>query len=325
MEVGIMNSPMTNKSIIKYANAKIISWLNSIEDKTLRDKCTNDIILTGGSIASMIEGSRINDFDFYFKTKETVIALAKYYLKKAYNLQEEPDDLELKDFSEESKKVATSGKDICILHNDERVYIFIRSTGVYNSEYDSPEPDDELEEELKEEKDNKYYPKFITGNAISLSGGVQLITRFFGEVEKIHENFDYVHAMSSYDYANRNLITPVETLRAIQTKRLVYKGSKYPICSLFRMRKFLDRGWRITAGEILKMAWQVSKLDLSNIDVIEDQLIGVDYVYMNTLINALVNVDKDKLEDVYYVTEIIDRIFGDGDIMDYPDENEDDL
>ena len=92
----------------------------------------------------------------------------------------------------------------------------------------------------------------------------------------------------------------------------MYTGSKYPICSLFRMRKFITRGWKINVGQILKMCMQVSELDLMDIDTLEDQLIGVDSLYFVTLINKFreMKVKDPKFElSVPYLLSIIDQIF----------------
>jgi len=89
---------------------------------------------------------------------------------------------------------------------------------------------------------------------------------------------------------------------------LIYKGSLYPIASIFRMKKFLERGWRITAGEQLKIMWQISELNLKNRYILREQLTGVDMAYMWQLIEALKNVESDKINSTY-VAEIIDRIF----------------
>ncbi len=65
-------------------------------------------------------------------------------------------------------------------------------------------------------------------------------------------------------------------------------------------------------GQYLKMAFQVSKLDLTNIEVLEDQLTGVDVAYFNTLIEALqdhiARNSEFKLE-YSYLAAIIDKIF----------------
>ncbi|HXJ41375.1 MAG TPA: hypothetical protein VNH18_18985, partial [Bryobacteraceae bacterium] len=60
---------------------------------------------------------------------------------------------------------------------------------------------------------------------------------------------------------------------------------------LFRLRKFIKRGWSINAGQILKIAFQVSELDLNNLEVLEDQLTGVDVAYFVQLITKLKEKD----------------------------------
>jgi hypothetical protein len=49
------------------------------------------------------------------------------------------------------------------------------------------------------------------------------------------------------------------------------------------MKKFIQRGWTVN-GRNPKMLFQVSELDLKNIEVLEEQLIGVDVAYFSLLI-----------------------------------------
>jgi hypothetical protein len=91
-------------------------------------------------------------------------------------------------------------------------------------------------------------------------------------------------------------------------RELRYVGSKYPICSVVRLRKFIERGWRVNAGQILKMAMQISELNLKDLNVLEDQLTGVDTAYFVQLIERLKEKDPEKV-DAAYLVEIIDRIF----------------
>ena len=48
----------------------------------------------------------------------------------------------------------------------------------------------------------------------------------------------------------------------------------YPIASLLRIRKFIERGWRITAGQMLKIIWQLQDVNLSDPAVMREQLTG---------------------------------------------------
>src|SRR5699024_10417607 len=70
---------MKKKTICKVLQRKISEWLGTITDNKVRDLVRRDTIVTGGSIASMLLGEKSNDFDVYFKTRETALAVARYY------------------------------------------------------------------------------------------------------------------------------------------------------------------------------------------------------------------------------------------------------
>lgn len=97
-------------------------------------------------------------------------------------------------------------------------------------------------------------------------------------------------------------------LEALLARELRYVGSKYPLCSMIRVRKFVARGWSINAGQILKMAMQISALDLTDVKVLEDQLTGVDAAYFMEVMAKLKASDPEKVNSAYLI-EIVDRMF----------------
>ena len=64
---------MKRRNIKKVIKEKIENYLESVEDKDLVKQMKKDILVTGGSIASMFLDEQINDFDIYFKTRETTL------------------------------------------------------------------------------------------------------------------------------------------------------------------------------------------------------------------------------------------------------------
>lgn len=300
------------KTIKKILNSKINYWLASITDKELVKLLKRDVIVTGGSITSMLLGEEIKDFDVYFKTQETTIAVAEYYCN-VFNA-ENPEH------------------HICptVTVSDEgRVQIFVGAVGVAESKDAKDSEEAEIERALqeggldsidivhvnpKDETKPKYRPVFLSENAITLSDSVQLIIRFYGSPDQIHKNYDYAHTKNVWDFETNTLTLNSLALECILSKTLIYTGSLYPICSLFRMRKFMDRGWRISAGEILKMSWQISELNLNDIDVIKEQLTGCDMLYMVNLINHLtvpsvLDHDDNFSINSNYIIKIIDKVF----------------
>jgi hypothetical protein len=188
---------------------------------------------------------------------------------------------------------------------------------------------DDLKGEIKPNQEDhapEYKPIFLSSNAITLSGKIQIILRFYGEPHVIHENYDFVHCTcywTSWNYVHEaiqsqlylssstekgTLVLPAAALHALMAKELIYIGSKYPICSVIRLRKFIKRGFTINAGQIVKMAMQISDLDLKDVKVLEDQLTGVDVAYFAQLINAVNRAEPEKVNTAY-VCEIIDRMF----------------
>ena len=71
----------------------------------------------------------------------------------------------------------------------------------------------------------------------------------------------------------------------------------------------------LAAGESLKIIFQCSLLDITDIDVLEEQLIGVDVAYFSVLIKILRSIEdptKRKIEYAWLST-IIDKVFNDHD------------
>lgn len=285
---------MNGKNIKKHLNKKLDDWLLSIEDENVKDAIKQNVIITGGSIVSLLTGEDVNDYDVYFKTKESLKTVANYYVDK---WNKKSDD-----------KTAAVTED-----DKERVRIFISSLGVAGEDCDL-DMGEKVAEIKQPKKDNKekYSPKFLTSNAITLSDKIQVVVRFYGDVTEIHKNYDYVHCTCAWCAWNDELILPSRALESIINKELYYMGSKYPLCSIFRARKYINRGYTINAGQYLKMAMQLNDLNLKDIEVLKDQLMGVDSAYMSMLIEAIAE-QKEKNEDFEidseYVIDLVNRIF----------------
>jgi hypothetical protein len=323
---------MKVKTINLTINKKFDAWLESITDETVRGLVKKNSVLTGGAIASMLLREPVNDFDFYFRDMETAKAVAEYYVAQ-FKLSPPPsfkNGKEVEIFVKVTTPPAPKPKDeIGIIGEPQpepepdRVRIYIKSAGVAAEEeegtyqYFESQPPEAAEEyankvlEAKNEKEEKpdFRPVFLSDNAISLSGDIQLVIRFYGVPEKIHQNYDYVHATNYWTSWDRKVTLRAEALECLLTKELRYIGSKYPICSLIRARKFIQREWTINAGQYLKIAMQINELNLKDFDVLREQLVGMDVAYFMQVLAELKKKDAAKIETAYLI-EIIDRIFG---------------
>lgn len=326
------------KTIKAILTKKIDKWVESITDKNVQELVKKNVIVTGGSIVSMLQGEEVNDFDVYFRNYETTLAVAEYYVAKFKEKNGER-DFELfvnPDYRFNHNTADGLPSDSTVTLGNKRVKIIAKSAGVVGEETESGEykyfenrPDEEaatyiakvmdnpteIEDtfedtkmELVKEANNDFRPVFISSNAITLSDKLQIVLRFYGEPDEIHLNYDFVHCTSYWTSWNKELVLRQEALESILSKELRYVGSKYPICSIVRLRKFINRGWRINAGQILKMCMQISELDLTSVEVLEDQLTGVDTAYFVQLIHNLKEKDPERV-NAGYLVEIIDRMF----------------
>lgn len=314
---------MKAKTIRKILRKLVDDWLATIEDSNVKQLAAKNTIITGGSIASMLLGEPINDFDFYFRDRETTLAVAKYYVAR---FQPEiragiPCKTYVDDSMSDRIRVHIKSAGIASEEGTEQPYEYFESrpaeeADAYVGEVmtDPGDIEDRYEEtealalQAKDDDKPKYRPVFMSTNAITLSHRIQIILRFYGEPSVIHENFDFVHCTNYWISNDNELTLRREAMETLLSRELRYVGSKYPICSLIRLRKFIKRGWTINAGQILKMATQISELDLKSIQVLQDQLTGVDAAYFVQLISQLKDKDSEKVNTAYLV-EIIDRMF----------------
>lgn len=315
---------MKKKTINKVINAKFDDFLGSITDEKVRTLVEANSIITGGCIASMLLKETVNDFDIYFTNKETVKAVAEYYVKQWNDANDDDgyvlDGASIEDI-EHHNKVRAEGGGVALNMTADRIKIIFQSNGVAKEE-GAISDTDEIEEwpdgkpEVDPESKPKYRPIYLSCNAITLSQQVQIVIRFYGNPDNIHQHYDYVHCTNYWLSKTREVTLKQPALEALLARELRYIGSKYPLASVIRTRKFIKRGWTINAGQYLKMAFQISDLDLKDISVLEDQLTGVDVAYFNSLINALqVHSEKQKEEgkefklEYSYLATIIDKIF----------------
>ena len=299
---------MKTKTIEKVLQKKINEWLNSITDDRVRVLARKNTIVTGGSIASMLLNEPVNDYDIYFRNIETVIAVANYYTDRINKSISPLDTIVTVDCSNSSRVKLQ-------FQSDKIFYYSVTGEGSLMAEQDEVHTTKNIYGDISVASDKvevgSYSPLFFTPNAITLSDQVQLVLRFYGEASQLHNNYDYVHATNYYDHKEEKVFTNSAALESLLTKQLRYIGSLYPVTSVIRSKKFIKRGWTITAGEYFKILFQVSELDLTDPEVLFEQLSGVDVGYFSIVIDAIENRDDKKYPKVTYpyVCEVINRVF----------------
>lgn len=298
------------KTIAKTIRAKIKSWCASIDDEAVKEAIMKDAIVTGGAIASMLQGRNPNDYDVYFRTKESAKLVAEYYLK-SYMGKETVKISKIKvDDTGDGKGIAIYIKSAGVLgeDTDTEAYEYFESLP-YNEMAKFFEEEIDAKEITEEKK--KYRPLMISSNAITLSNEVQIVLRFCGDPQTIHEFYDFIHC-TNYFTEEEGVVLNAAAMEAILTKELKYVGSKFPLCSMFRLKKFIKRGWTVSAGDMLKIGWDINGLNLDQPETLREQLIGMDAAYFHQVLTMLKekgfgqpNFELDRT----YLFECINRVF----------------
>lgn len=326
---------MVSKTMKAMLAKKVQDWIDSIPEgrEDVRRAIKENVFITGGAIVSMLQGEAPNDFDVYFRTMSAARIVGGYYVDMFNARRTKGTKAELQEVvwhkpSKESDWRREGWRSIDQmsmedLEGEHRLRVFIKSQGVAMEDGSAPREAKDLEEYADdvdlltkdtpdEDKQPRYRPIFLSSNAITLSNKIQIVLRFFGEPTEVHKNYDFVHCTCYWQSWDHHLELPARALEAIINKELYYIGSKYPLCSIVRARKFIKRGWNINAGQYLKMVLQLNEMDLTNPGVFEEQLTGVDSFYFNQAIAYLrkrVEEDPEFRPTVPYLVEIINNIF----------------
>jgi hypothetical protein len=143
----------------------------------------------------------------------------------------------------------------------------------------------------------KYFgePYFKSPNAISWKRKahgsrsvfhVQLITRFIGSPREIFDWFDFTIVQGSYDFIYRQFEFGDRFFQDVAARRLVYCGkSKYPICAMYRTKKYMARGYTCPGSTIMHISLSIVRLEIKTYKDLKEQLMGIDTAYLQDLLN----------------------------------------
>lgn len=300
-----MNLVDIDRAILRKMN----KWFESIKEDSVSRAVAENTVVMGGCIASMLLGKRVNDYDVYMRDPDVVKMLITYYFDqiKAMGGSLETSNERwaiVGDLVINPAFGLEPGVQPLMYHDSDR------PIGSYSVHYDDAVTSAlDLEDKICEEGE-PYIPIAISDNAITLSNDVQVVIRFFGDPEDIAETYDFAHCKGYWcSWKNEDRIhVPEDALLSLLSKELKYIGDgQYPLSSLFRANKFLRRDFKVRLSELLKIAYHLSQLDLSDPYVLERQLIGMDVAYFQEVIDCLQGDDGD-FEDRIGYTMLCDAL-----------------
>lgn len=302
---------MQVKTIQKNIEHKLEEWLKTITDLKLAEDVKKSLLVSGGSITSMLLNEPVNDYDVYLTDIDVCKRLAQYYVKDIASIivldGREKDNL-VENYN--SSKPSLDGIDPINLNAAEAISLRNLKEDQIKLYFLGAQGGMRIDENMGEDS-KEYKPVYFSPNAISLTDNLQIVLRFWGTPEQVHKTFDFIHATNYFTFKD-GVVRNLQAMESILTKQLRYQGSYYPVTSIIRAKKFIKRGFNISAGEMMKIIFQISQLDLNDPDVLEEQLLGVDVAYFDLIITALRNKHESdptfKISTEYF-NKLVDKIF----------------
>lgn len=125
-----------------------------------------------------------------------------------------------------------------------------------------------------------------TPRAVSLnrSGQPFQLIKLFGTVEETFDKFDFTINMCAlnytYNYEKNELksefVMDNRFMSDLASRSLIFNPKTlYPINSLFRVKKYKERGFKINTYEMMKIALRISQIEIKTIGDIKNQCIGL--------------------------------------------------
>jgi hypothetical protein len=129
--------------------------------------------------------------------------------------------------------------------------------------------------------------------------------KMMGTPEYIISHFDFTVCMSAYSFKTKNIFCYDKFLEHLARRELIYNPDTFfPLSSLIRTKKYIKRGYNITALQYLKIVSHIHSLltkieERRDISLLREQFNGLDVV----LIEEMMNIETVNLERFVFIAE----------------------
>lgn len=116
---------------------------------------------------------------------------------------------------------------------------------------------------------------------------IQLIKAITGDPLTVIKSFDFTVCQAAWSLSS-GFVFCTDFFQHLAQRRLVFNiSAEYPICSLYRARKFIKRGFHFSGIEAIKIGLTIQNLDLNNYGDLRKQLMGIDTMFLKDLTDSL--------------------------------------
>lgn len=116
---------------------------------------------------------------------------------------------------------------------------------------------------------------------------VQFIKAVTGAPDAVIGKFDFTICQGAF-LPDQSFILGECFLQHLSQRRLVFNlAAEFPICSLYRTRKFIGRGFQFSGIEAIKLGLSIQKLKIDTYADLKKQLLGIDTSFLKELTDSL--------------------------------------
>jgi hypothetical protein len=136
----------------------------------------------------------------------------------------------------------------------------------------------------------------------------QLIKKIYGSESNVIKQFDFSVCTCAYDPRKSEFYLHDKFFENLSTRTLVFDiNAKYPISSLYRVKKYLQKGYQLPAVELIKIALSINNLNMSSYKDLRDQLEGIDTLFLKSVTDAFLDKEDDGY-DFANAIEFIEKV-----------------
>lgn len=142
---------------------------------------------------------------------------------------------------------------------------------------------------------SRFPVKLNTDNAVTLECEdkiIQLIkpTCMCGKVEEVINRFDFTISMAAYYPLENKIFCNDRFFIDLSARKLVYNiNSIRPISTLYRIKKYIDKGYSINGIELIKLGLTISKIKITSFKQYKNEINGIDANLLNSHFNKFKN------------------------------------
>ena len=156
-------------------------------------------------------------------------------------------------------------------------------------------------------------------------------------IQRTFDYFDFHCCMGAYSFKHKEFYLDKFFLTDNIEKRLRFNpGTEYPICSLYRTKKYQKRRYMLSGIEMIKIALAINNLQMKTYKDLKQQLMGIDTQFLSPLTSKLLDDENQKydfskfreeLANFYndYYEKTIEKAFEDNEEESFDDEEEIDI